>query len=99
MTGGDTQYLASVSCQIDHTDWLDLARSLPAASIDLLYADPPFNTGRSQRGSLRCANALQTPSPSGAHASSPRTSPPARKPDLLRVAGHGAIIGSLIAGL
>jgi len=26
-------------------DWLDTARSLPASSIDLLYADPPFNTG------------------------------------------------------
>lgn len=26
-------------------DWLDLARALPRASVDLLYADPPFNTG------------------------------------------------------
>jgi DNA modification methylase len=30
-------------------DWLDLATDLPAASIDLLYADPPFNTGTTQR--------------------------------------------------
>lgn len=27
-------------------DWLDLARDLAPNSIDLLYADPPFNTGR-----------------------------------------------------
>lgn len=27
-------------------DWLDGARALAPASIDLLYADPPFNTGR-----------------------------------------------------
>jgi DNA modification methylase len=31
-------------------DWLTLARSLPAHSIDLLYADPPFNTGQAQSG-------------------------------------------------
>lgn len=32
------------------TDWLALARSLEAASVDLLYADPPFNTGKTQHG-------------------------------------------------
>ena len=32
------------------SDWLDLARSLPPESVDLLYADPPFNTGRAQTG-------------------------------------------------
>lgn len=31
-------------------DWLDGVRSLPPASIDLLYADPPFNTGEVQAG-------------------------------------------------
>ncbi len=31
-------------------DWLDLARTLPPASIDLLYTDPPFNTGQPQTG-------------------------------------------------
>jgi len=31
----------SIAC----ADWLDVAGSLPPASIDLLYADPPFNTG------------------------------------------------------
>ncbi|MDX9912925.1 MAG: site-specific DNA-methyltransferase [Phycisphaerales bacterium] len=30
-------------------DWLSFARTLPPASVDLLYADPPFNTGRTQR--------------------------------------------------
>ncbi|MEX0876158.1 MAG: DNA methyltransferase, partial [Phycisphaerales bacterium] len=33
---------------IENADWLDLARGLPPASIDLLYVDPPFNTGRTQ---------------------------------------------------
>jgi DNA modification methylase len=33
---------------VHQSDWLDLARSLPPASVDLLYADPPFNTGRPQ---------------------------------------------------
>lgn len=29
-----------------HTcDWLVFARALPAGSVDLVYADPPFNTG------------------------------------------------------
>ena len=31
-------------------DWLDAAKRLPPASIDLLYADPPFNTGRGRSG-------------------------------------------------
>jgi site-specific DNA-methyltransferase (adenine-specific) len=30
-------------------DWLELAPRLEPSSIDLLYADPPFNTGRTQR--------------------------------------------------
>ncbi len=30
-------------------DWLSLASSLPPASIDFLYADPPFNTGSTKR--------------------------------------------------
>lgn len=28
------------------SDWLDFARNLPPTSVDLLYADPPFNTGK-----------------------------------------------------
>lgn len=30
---------------VRHADWLEGARSLGPASIDLVYADPPFNTG------------------------------------------------------
>ncbi|MCW5765597.1 MAG: site-specific DNA-methyltransferase [Phycisphaeraceae bacterium] len=33
-----------------HADWLDAAPHLPPRSIDLLYADPPFNTGSRRRG-------------------------------------------------
>ena len=35
--------LAPVTLQ--HADWAEFARSLPVGSVDLLYADPPFNTG------------------------------------------------------
>ncbi|HRQ71540.1 MAG TPA: hypothetical protein PLU35_00765, partial [Phycisphaerales bacterium] len=31
-------------------DWLDAAATLAPASIDLLYADPPFNTGGAREG-------------------------------------------------
>lgn len=34
-------------------DWLDFARTIEPSSVDLLYADPPFNTGRTQAGSSR----------------------------------------------
>lgn len=34
---------------VAHADWSALGPSLAACSIDLLYADPPFNTGRTQR--------------------------------------------------
>jgi DNA modification methylase len=30
---------------LQHADWLEAARTLAPASVDLLYADPPFNTG------------------------------------------------------
>lgn len=36
--------------RITRADWLAFARTLPAASIDLVYADPPFNTGRAKSG-------------------------------------------------
>lgn len=35
--------------RVQQGDWLDLAASLPAKSVDLLYADPPFNTGTAKR--------------------------------------------------
>ncbi len=31
---------------LHHGDWLTLAAALPPASIDFIYADPPFNTGK-----------------------------------------------------
>jgi len=31
-------------------DWLEFVRTLDDASVDLLYADPPFNTGRARTG-------------------------------------------------
>lgn len=34
--------------RVIHADWLDAARSLAPASVDLLYADPPFNTGKAK---------------------------------------------------
>lgn len=36
--------------RIAQADWLDLASAIEPASIDLLYADPPFNTGLTQTG-------------------------------------------------
>jgi len=39
------------TARLARADWLDAARSLEPASIDLVYADPPFNTGRTQRHS------------------------------------------------
>lgn len=41
-TAGDLGVLVADVATID---WLDLARGLAPASVDLLYADPPFNTG------------------------------------------------------
>lgn len=40
----------ATSWTLEEADWLDLARRLPARSIDLIYADPPFNTGMTQAG-------------------------------------------------
>ncbi len=37
---------ARVAC----ADWLEAARGLAAGSVDLVYADPPFNTGETKRG-------------------------------------------------
>ncbi len=39
-----------MATRIAHADWLDFVGTLQPQSIDVLYADPPFNTGRSQRG-------------------------------------------------
>lgn len=37
------------SARIQLGDWLELARGLAPASVDFLYADPPFNTGAPKR--------------------------------------------------
>lgn len=34
--------------RLRHADWLAAASSLEAASIDLVYVDPPFNSGRTR---------------------------------------------------
>jgi DNA modification methylase len=39
-----------VSREIVNADWLDAARRMTPASIDLVYADPPFNTGQERNG-------------------------------------------------
>jgi site-specific DNA-methyltransferase (adenine-specific) len=35
---------------VDRADWLHFAGTLSPRSIDMLYADPPFNTGAAKRG-------------------------------------------------
>lgn len=35
--------------QVEVGDWLDFTRELAPASVDLVYADPPFNTGEVRR--------------------------------------------------
>lgn len=53
------------ACSITRADWLALARALPARSVDLLYADPPFNTGSpksSRRGARPASFADRWPS-------------------------------------
>jgi site-specific DNA-methyltransferase (adenine-specific) len=38
-----------VTNRVIHSDCLDVLPSIPDASVDLVYVDPPFNTGRTQR--------------------------------------------------
>lgn len=45
----DAGLLGAVHCR----DNIELLRALPEACIDLVYIDPPFNTGRAQRGKDR----------------------------------------------
>ncbi|MBL4591419.1 MAG: site-specific DNA-methyltransferase [Phycisphaerales bacterium] len=40
--------MTAVIEHITHADWLDIVPTLGDESIDLLYVDPPFNTGKSQ---------------------------------------------------
>lgn len=40
--------MIETSREVENLDWLDFAKGLPPASVDLLYTDPPFNTGKVQ---------------------------------------------------
>ncbi len=42
---------AAAETSVRTADWLDAVRVLPTGGVDLVYADPPFNTGRRQDGS------------------------------------------------
>jgi DNA modification methylase len=49
-TRADASADRQTGAQVHHAEWLDLlARHVPDGSVDLLYADPPFNTGRTHR--------------------------------------------------
>lgn len=41
---------ARTEAEVREQDWLEGVAVLPPASVDLVYADPPFATGRTQRG-------------------------------------------------
>ena len=41
--------MIAASAAVTRADWLVHARTLGAGSVDLLYADPPFNTGLTKR--------------------------------------------------
>ncbi|HLP84179.1 MAG TPA: site-specific DNA-methyltransferase [Phycisphaerales bacterium] len=43
--------------RVDKADWLDFAASLAPVSVDMLYVDPPFNTGKTQYTPTRAAAA------------------------------------------
>jgi site-specific DNA-methyltransferase (adenine-specific) len=43
--------------RVERADWLALAKTLEAGSVDMLYVDPPFNTGKVQRTPVRAGNA------------------------------------------
>ncbi|MGD9689948.1 MAG: site-specific DNA-methyltransferase [Phycisphaerales bacterium] len=48
--------------RVERGDWLDLARTLAPGSVDLLYADPPFNTGLTRVGRAgRYADGFDSP--------------------------------------
>lgn len=49
--------VAMSSSRVDVADWLSYAARIAPASVDLVYADPPFNTGRRQ-GSPRRGGVL-----------------------------------------
>ncbi len=38
------------SAELCHGDWLEAVQTLEAGTVDLVYVDPPFNTGKAQTG-------------------------------------------------
>lgn len=49
-TSGQTRWTEPIEgCSLAQADWLDAAGSLEPGSIDLIYADPPFNTGATKK--------------------------------------------------
>jgi len=40
---------AAIDARVSQGDWLTLAKTLEPLSVDMLYADPPFNTGEPQK--------------------------------------------------
>ncbi len=49
MTAAPVQTQA-LQASVIAADWLDAPRHVAPTSVDFLYADPPFNTGQTQRG-------------------------------------------------
>lgn len=47
--------IAGGAWKLLHADWLIAAPELPRESIDVLYADPPFNTGKTKASPARAA--------------------------------------------
>ncbi len=47
---------------VHQCDNLNLLRRLGAGTVDLIYIDPPFNTGKQQRGTNRSDDELEEPS-------------------------------------
>ncbi len=43
----------------ERADWLTLSKTLQSRSVDMLYVDPPFNTGKPQRTPVRAQAAKQ----------------------------------------
>jgi DNA modification methylase len=46
-------YVLVTHSQVHQGDWLRLAPTLSRASVDFLYADLPFNTGKTRKGTTR----------------------------------------------
>lgn len=50
----------AVEPRLVRADWLAFAAALPPSSVDLLYVDPPFNTGTAKRSPPGAAQAGRT---------------------------------------